>query len=106
LQLLLKSHKLTIVLPTPLIATLPDIKSNALSALKQFSDVEARAGVPVVEDEDAFQICRKNKKDSEYLLLEGKKTAKEMGLGNWEILYLRFRDADGTRFEHGIQIFG
>lgn len=96
----MKSHKLTIVLPTPLATTLPEIKSSALSALKQFSDVEAKAGIPVAEDEDAFEICRKNKKDSEYLLLEGKRTAKEMGLGNWEILYMRFRDADGTCFEH------
>ncbi|KDQ15429.1 hypothetical protein BOTBODRAFT_173915 [Botryobasidium botryosum FD-172 SS1] len=92
-QLLLKTHTHTVVVPAPLTSTLADIKSAVYAALTQFSDISSAVSIL---GEDSFEVCRAGKSGGDYTLLEGdKKTVKEMGLANWEILYLRFRDADG-----------
>lgn len=47
-QALVKTHRLTIVLATPLASTLGQLKENVVSALNQFEDEESAAGVPKV----------------------------------------------------------
>jgi hypothetical protein len=72
------------------------LKTNVLSALLQFSDEEYKENqVPRVTSEEDFEICRNVRMDYKLLPPDGKKSVKELGLENWEALYLRFRVSGG-----------
>ena len=98
IQLVVKTHKITIYLLTPLSAVLSDLKAETLSALSQFSqDVD---DIPQISSEDDFELCRKEVPTGprggggpiKYVVLDdGSKSVKHQGLVNWQILYLRLR---------------
>ncbi|KAL4076281.1 hypothetical protein J3A83DRAFT_4089630, partial [Scleroderma citrinum] len=93
--LLLKTHRLTIFLPTPQSSTIASLKSEALSAFSGNEDI------PNVQSTDNFELCRaikdrgKSNAVTAYEVLDP--TAPIRGLlGNWEELYVQFRDEDGN----------
>jgi len=103
-QALVKTHKLTIVIATPLSSTLGQLKDNVFSAMKQFEEDESAAGVPRVSSVDDFEICRLNVSTNKYSIMStsgeaAKTTIKDSGLKAWEKLFLRFKDEEGILSE-------
>ncbi|KAL4081470.1 hypothetical protein V8B97DRAFT_2001640 [Scleroderma yunnanense] len=135
--LLLKTHRLTIFLPTPQSSTIASLKSEALSAFSSpvlheqtdsgpvldriptapgedeemfdGDDVDGygdgggsgNEDIPNVQSTDNFELCRaikdrgKSNAVTAYEVLDP--TAPIRGLlGNWEELYVQFRDEDGN----------
>lgn len=97
-QLLVKTHRLTVVIGVPVSTELHKVKEEILSALNQFEDDEP--DVPKVSSTGDFEICRRNNTTQKYELVptageSGNKTVKEVGLKAWERLFLRFRDGSG-----------
>jgi len=84
------------------VSTLKDVKSDALSALSQYSSVQS--DLPGISSIDDFELCRKEVQSAprgapaKYTLLEDG-TIKQLGLNNWEILYVRYKDASGELLE-------
>ena len=82
-------------------STLNDLKNDVLSALSQFSS--AHSDLPEISSIDEFELCRKEVQPAprgtlvtvRYTLLEEGKTVKQLGLSNWEALYVRYKDASG-----------
>ncbi|KAG8880191.1 hypothetical protein FRB97_001022, partial [Tulasnella sp. 331] len=98
-QALVKTHRLTIVVATPLASTLGQLKENIVSALNQFEDEENAAGVPKVSDVGDFEVCRLNVSTNKYIIIStsganAKTTIKDAGLKGWEKLFLRFKDEE------------
>ncbi|KAJ7628098.1 hypothetical protein B0H17DRAFT_1110194 [Mycena rosella] len=94
-QILVKTHKLTIlttVLPTITVAAL---KTEVLSALA--ADVNQDADVPTVASVRDFELCKgtkdRGKLTGEYTTLTDPKLAlKDAGVASWEPLFVQFRD--------------
>ncbi|KAG9016140.1 hypothetical protein FRB93_011614 [Tulasnella sp. JGI-2019a] len=108
-QALVKTHRLTIVLATPLSSTLGQLKENIVSALQQFEDEESAAGVPRVSDAGDFEVCRLNVTTKKYSIIStsganAKTTIKDAGLKAWEKLFLRFKDEEGNLAEVEVDI--
>ncbi|KAJ7462065.1 hypothetical protein FB451DRAFT_1267685 [Mycena latifolia] len=96
-QILVKTHKLTIlttVLPT---ITVGALKAEVLSALA--SDVNQGADVPLISNARDFELCKgtkeRGKLTGEYTPLDDPKLQiKDAGVVNWEPLFVQFRDPD------------
>jgi len=97
-QILVKTHKLTILLTTSPTATVASLKAEALSALR--SDVNQVEGVPKVTDEGDFEISRaikeRGKHTVEYEVLDESRKIKDALTKGWEVLFLQFRDSSGN----------
>ncbi|KAK7062267.1 hypothetical protein R3P38DRAFT_2834347 [Favolaschia claudopus] len=95
-QLLIKSHKLTILLTIQPTTSVSALKSQVLAALA--SNLEP--DVPVPSSISDFELCKGVRKDrgkltGEFVLLEDtKQSVRDAGVANWEALFLRFRDAE------------
>lgn len=93
-QLQLRSHKLAILLTVLPSTTIGTIKADALSALT--SDINQVEGIPKVESEEDFEICRaikdKGKVTGAYEVINVSKEVREYNLASWDTLYLQFRD--------------
>ncbi|KAJ3487983.1 hypothetical protein NLI96_g3159 [Meripilus lineatus] len=115
--LLLKTHKLTVLLNAPQTSTVASLKADALSALQapvlsnpippseldeSLMDVDRPDSdewkVPSVQDLNSFELCRalkeRNRPTGNYEMLNDKATIKE-SLVNWEHVFVRFRDENG-----------
>ncbi|KAG8919746.1 hypothetical protein FRC02_001412, partial [Tulasnella sp. 418] len=106
LQLLIKTHKLTIFIQSPQKSTLSELKEKVLSALQQFAKEGANEGIPMVDSADDFEICQRKSgaNQPKYTILEtggaaADTTIKKAQLKGWEPLFLRFRNEDGDLAE-------
>ncbi|TFK62714.1 hypothetical protein BDN72DRAFT_376664 [Pluteus cervinus] len=93
-QLLIRTHNLTIyhtMLPTTSVVT---VKEETLSALT--SNVNQAEDVPRISSLEEFDLCRASKgKPVKYEALDETKELKDIiGLGTWEVLYVRFKDPE------------
>ncbi|KAJ7228164.1 hypothetical protein GGX14DRAFT_344964, partial [Mycena pura] len=94
-QLLIKTHKLTILTTVPPSMTVDALKAEVLSALS--SDVNQVEGVPSVSTVGDFQLCKavkeRGKLTGEFQVLKDvKRSIKDVGVVNWEPLFVQFRD--------------
>ncbi|KII94601.1 hypothetical protein PLICRDRAFT_33403 [Plicaturopsis crispa FD-325 SS-3] len=112
-QLLLKTHKLTILISAPQSTTVAALKAEALDALQAHAaSIRARQesgvpeepddeAVPQVADVDAFELCKgvreKGKGTFHYEVLDASQTVKS-GLSNWEHVFIQFKDDVGECF--------
>ncbi|KAF5388066.1 hypothetical protein D9615_000762 [Tricholomella constricta] len=97
-QIHMRTHKLSIMVTVPPSTTIAALKEEALSALK--SPVNQAEGVPAVEDENDFELCRavkeKGRPNGEYEVLDVTKQVREYSLASYDLLYLQFRDPSGN----------
>ncbi|KAF8507600.1 hypothetical protein JB92DRAFT_2959171 [Gautieria morchelliformis] len=94
-QILAKTHRATVFLNAPHPTTIAALKSQALSALSQFSDIYG--DVPKVTTIDDFEFCRATRQYGKIVafdVLETMSTVRET-LSNWEVIYFRFRNEHG-----------
>ncbi|ESK84888.1 hypothetical protein Moror_14914 [Moniliophthora roreri MCA 2997] len=93
-HLLIRTHRLTIlvtVLPT---ATISSVKNEVLSALtsglhdEQFGEIK---------DMDQFELCKKQRTGrGEYEMLDATQKIKDAKLNGWEVIYVQWRDSSGV----------
>jgi len=93
IQLIVKTHKVSIIIKTPLAATIQTVKSSVLSALNQFAESGALEDVPSVKSVDDFELYKMD--NSRYVALDADKGARDQRLTTWATLYIRFRDENG-----------
>ncbi|KAL1939995.1 hypothetical protein VTO73DRAFT_9330 [Trametes versicolor] len=108
--LLLKTHKLTVLLTLPSTSTVEDVKAEALSALQSsvlenpepnpevMDEDSSEWAVPSVADTDDFELARAAK-------VQGRPTGKyeklELGaqlksvVANWDPIFVQFKDPNG-----------
>ncbi|KAJ7098656.1 hypothetical protein B0H15DRAFT_821749 [Mycena belliarum] len=96
-QILVKTHKLTILITVLPTITVGALKTEIFSALA--SDVNQGADVPPVSSVGDFELCKGSKErgklTGEYTPLDNPKQAlKDAGVVNWEPLFVQFRDPD------------
>jgi hypothetical protein len=98
-QLLLKTHKLIVFLSVTPSTTVASLKQEALSALT--SNVSEQVDdVPKVTSVDQFELCQavqergSTRSTPKYVLLRSEQTVQGT-LGNWESLFIQFRDDNG-----------
>ncbi|KAJ7865680.1 hypothetical protein B0H13DRAFT_2067441 [Mycena leptocephala] len=97
LQILIKTHKLTVLTTAAPTTTVAQLKADVLSALA--SDVNQVEDVPRVASARDFELCKavkdRGKLTGEYTLLdEHKVSLRDAGVANWEALFVQFRDPD------------
>ncbi|KAJ3777357.1 hypothetical protein EV361DRAFT_896470 [Lentinula raphanica] len=100
-QILIRTHKTTLFLTMPPSTSLSALKEQTLSALNSGLGEEE---IPAVESAEDFELCRcrvvkprdqnaatvpQRKYD---VLDEMESTIKDLGLINWEVLYVQFKD--------------
>ena len=109
--LLLKTHKLTVLITAPSTSTIDDVKTEALDALT--SDVLTAPNphgeyameedpseweVPKVSSKDDFELARavkeKQRPTGRYETLDTEAQLKSV-LTNWDPVFIQFKDADG-----------
>lgn len=108
--MLLKTHKLTVLLTLPSTSTVEDVKAEALSALQSsvlenpepnpevMDEDSSEWAVPSVADMDDFELARAAK-------VQGRPTGKyeklELGVqlksvvANWDPIFVQFKDPNG-----------
>ncbi|KAJ6515329.1 hypothetical protein C8R45DRAFT_956125 [Mycena sanguinolenta] len=96
-QILIKTHKLTILTTVAPTISVAALKDEVLSALSD--DVNTVEDVPHPEQVRDFELCKavkdRGKLTGEYLLLDDyKATLRDSGVVNWEALFVQFRDPD------------
>ncbi|KAJ7709251.1 hypothetical protein B0H14DRAFT_2646383 [Mycena olivaceomarginata] len=100
-QILIKTHKLTVLTTVAPSTSVAALKAEVLDALKD--DVTSALGdelPPRPTQTRDFELCRalkdtRGRPTGEYELLEdGKASLRDAGVANWEALFLRFRDAE------------
>ncbi|KAJ7506575.1 hypothetical protein B0H11DRAFT_235699 [Mycena galericulata] len=96
-QVLIKTHKLTVLTTVAPTITVAALKTEVLSALT--SDVNQVEDVPTVAAVADFELCKamkeRGKLTGEYQVLEDLKASlKDAGVVNWEALFIQFRDPD------------
>jgi len=93
-QLLIKTHKTTVVVASKLSNKIGNIKEDVLSALQQFQDDQE--DIPKVSKASDFELCRRNPTTESYDVLDDtERTVKETGIIAWEKLFIRFHDGHG-----------
>ncbi|KAF7352303.1 hypothetical protein MVEN_01194000 [Mycena venus] len=103
-QVLIKTHKLTIlttVAPTISVAALKAEVLSALASDVNTSSVDPDAPIPSVTTVQDFELCKavkdkaRGRLTGEYMLLdEPKLSLRDAGVANWEALFVQFRDAE------------
>ncbi|KAJ7130983.1 hypothetical protein C8R46DRAFT_1141701 [Mycena filopes] len=93
-QVLVKTHKLTVLITVPPTNSVAELKEEVLSALS--SDVHQIDDVPRVSAARDFELCKaikeRGKLTGEYQLLsELTLSLRDAGVANWEPLFVRFR---------------
>jgi len=99
IQIIVKTHKLSILIQVPHNSTLAPLKSSVLSALEQFaeSDSPDLADIPKVSHEGEFELVKSEGAGNvRYVEVDGKKTMKEQRIATWTTLFIRFRDDSGN----------
>lgn len=105
IQLIIKTHRTTVVIQTPLSATMQRVKSSVLSALNQFDNPGTLEDVPSINSEDDFELCKMD--SSRYVALDASKGVRDQKLAAWATLYIRFRDQNGEFiFQHACAACG
>ncbi|KAJ6615626.1 hypothetical protein B0H10DRAFT_57217 [Mycena sp. CBHHK59/15] len=94
-QVLIKTHKLTVLTTVAPTITVGSLKAEVLSALSD--DVNQADDVPQVSALEDFELSKgvkeRGKLNGEYQLLEDTDLQlKEAGVTNWEVLFVQFRD--------------
>ncbi|KAJ7784079.1 hypothetical protein B0H16DRAFT_1491293 [Mycena metata] len=93
-QVLVKTHKLTVLTTVAPTISVAELKDEILSALS--SDVNQVDGVPRVSAPRDFELCKavqeRGKPTGDYQLLgELSLSLRDAGVANWEPLFVRFR---------------
>jgi len=101
-HLLIKTHKLTILTTVSPSITVDALKAEVLSALS--SDVNKVEGVPSVSAVGDFQLCKgvkeRGKLTGEFEVLKDvKRSIRDVGIINWEPLFVQFRDPESGDLE-------
>ncbi|KAJ7129144.1 hypothetical protein C8R44DRAFT_71355 [Mycena epipterygia] len=96
-QILIKTHKLTVLTTVAPTITVAALKADVLSALS--SDVNQVEDVPPVSAVADFELCKavkeRGKLTGEFQPLDNLKLSlKDAGVINWEPLFVQFRDPD------------
>ncbi|KAF8338824.1 uncharacterized protein EI90DRAFT_3039284 [Cantharellus anzutake] len=102
IQVAIKTRRTSVHFTASLASTLQDLKHETLSALSQFSTLEDN--LPSITSIDDFELHRKEVQPGprgvpptvRYVPLEDDKTVKQLGLSNWEVLYVRYKDESGS----------
>jgi len=104
--LLLRTHKLALLLTLLPNATIAKVKEEALSALA--SDVnQAHAeldGTPSVSSVDDFELCRVARDGGRrgmlptYEILDARRSLRDYGFTSWETLFFQFKSEEGELF--------
>ncbi|KAI1796082.1 hypothetical protein LXA43DRAFT_1090176 [Ganoderma leucocontextum] len=110
--LLIKTHKLTVLINVPSTSTVGDIKEEALDALQsgvvgapihsesamEVDEDDPEWEVPKVESTEDFELARqvkeKGRPTGRYEQLEAKTQLKNV-LANWDPVFVQFKDANG-----------
>ncbi|KZO98090.1 hypothetical protein CALVIDRAFT_535686 [Calocera viscosa TUFC12733] len=98
IHLMVKTHKHTLALTLYPSQTIRDLKTQAISALSQFSTSssghgEGEEGFPEKPELGDFEVFRR--KGEEYELLEEEEKAMDLRLMAWDRLFLAWRDRRG-----------
>ncbi|KAJ7102651.1 hypothetical protein C8R43DRAFT_907124 [Mycena crocata] len=99
-QVLIKTHKLTVLTTVVPTITVAALKDDVLSALS--SDVNTVEGVPPITSADDFELCKgvkaQGKLTGEFQPLNDlTQSIKEAGVTNYEALFVQFRDPDSRK---------
>lgn len=99
-QILIKTHKLTVLTTVAPTITVAALKADVLSALS--SDVNQVEHVPPVSAVADFELCKavkeRGKLTGEFQPLDNLKLSlKDAGVINWEPLFVQFRDPDSGK---------
>ncbi|KZV97275.1 hypothetical protein EXIGLDRAFT_731271 [Exidia glandulosa HHB12029] len=90
----LRTHKTLIYLSVPATSPISSLIPRVISAIHQFSDSKK-----LVPKDVALAKAKRNERrqvvPGEYELLDGTKSVKD-SVGNWESVYVMFRDPDGN----------
>lgn len=109
--LLLKTHKLTVLITVPSTSTVNDVKAEALDALTSnvlsapappaeyaMDEDPSEWEVPTVTSMDEFELAKaikeKNRPTGRYQKLEGTAQLKSV-VSNWEPIFVQFKDPNG-----------
>ncbi|KAI0774579.1 hypothetical protein C8Q74DRAFT_845936 [Fomes fomentarius] len=109
--LLLKTHKLTVLITVPSTSTVNDVKAEALDALTSnvlsapappaeyaMDEDPSEWEVPKVTSLDEFELAKaikeKNRPTGRYEKLEGTAQLKSV-VSNWEPIFIQFKDPNG-----------
>ncbi|KAF8214167.1 hypothetical protein K438DRAFT_1564059, partial [Mycena galopus ATCC 62051] len=96
-QVLIKTHKLTIMTTVAPTISVAALKAEVLSALSD--DVNTLEDVPRPTKVRDFELCKavkdRGKLTGEYHLLDDLKVSiRDAGVANWEALFVQFRDPE------------
>jgi len=99
LCLSVRTHKLSIAITSPQEETISKLKEEVISALNAlYLHGDRVPQVPIAKTVDDFELCRavkeKGKPTGDYELLNASGKVKDH-LGNWDSIYIQFRDESG-----------